>query len=161
MDIKDTDNKAVVVLKQAIENELKESLKNVDIQSIYADLGSSEFRKSVFEAPTIRRLQGKLKSNKRYYDFKITIYYLENKQDNGRYTINISNNKEYRSNMSKEHLTLIKGLSTDAVSKQLQINEQDNDETRILSDYKNLETIYVKLYNGETQPISHFLSGNK
>ena len=48
-----------------------------------------------------------------------------------------------------------------AVSKQLQKNEQDNDETRILSDYKNLETIYVKLYNGETPPISHFLSGNK
>ena len=48
-----------------------------------------------------------------------------------------------------------------AISNQLQINKQDYDETRILSDYKNLETIYVKLYNGETPPISHFLSGNK
>ena len=65
------------------------------------------------------------------------------------------------SNMNKELLSLIKGLSTDAVSKQLQINEQDNDETKIFSDYKNLETIYVNLYNGKTKPISLFLSGNK
>ena len=165
LDIKGTDDEAVVPLKLAIEYELKNSLKKekVDIQSIYADLGSSDFRKSVFEAPTITRLSGKLKSNEKSYDFFITIYFKEDKQQNGCYfTKREKSNLEKRySIMNKEFLTLIKGLSTDVVSKQLQINEQDNDETTIFSDYKNLETIWVKLYNYETKPISHFLRGNK